>query len=158
MPPHRCKHTGYSLGKQRLSGSGRAYHEDIGLLEFDSVLRLVHQIVVDSFVMVVYGNRQLFLSPVLTDHILVEESLDFSRFLECIQPLRGSLDPGFFLDILEIALGKVDTIAAYTAVDSLQHERDFILSPAAESAYSTVTFLISHVYFFFLVRISSTMP
>ena len=69
------KKLGYRLGHQRLTGTGRSYHQDIGLFPFELIVR--GKIVIDPLVMVIYRHRKQLLRPVLTDHVLIEELVYF---------------------------------------------------------------------------------
>ena len=57
------------LRQQRLSDSGRADQEDVALVELDLVVTA--RVGVDALVVVVDGNGESLLGPVLPDHVLV---------------------------------------------------------------------------------------
>jgi hypothetical protein len=63
------KDTGQRLGQQRLSRPGRSDHEDIALFEVDVLEPFpVH----NPFIVIVNGNGEDFLGPILPDHIFIE--------------------------------------------------------------------------------------
>ena len=64
------------LGKERLAAACRPEHDDIGLLEFYIIVR---GLILDSLVMVVYGNGQSGFGIVLFDDVLIHVLLDFFR-------------------------------------------------------------------------------
>jgi hypothetical protein len=64
---------GQGLGQQRLARPGRADEEDVALLELDLVVGVAG---VDPLVVVVHGDREDLLGPVLADDVLVEVGLD----------------------------------------------------------------------------------
>ena len=114
---------------------------------------------VDALVMVVYGNGQHLLGPVLADHILVQESFDVRRFLGVIYPSGLSLRLGRLQGVVDVIVCKFDTVAAYEAVNALQQVRNFLFRPAAEHAMPwRRCFLVLGHYLTFLERISSTIP
>ncbi len=61
------------LSEQRFATAGRAEQKDIRLLKLD--LTRAH-LAIDALVVIVNGNRENFLRPVLPDHILVEDRFD----------------------------------------------------------------------------------
>ena len=64
--------SGYGPGQQGLAGTGRAHEQYIALLEFDSVPAFVVEIGLESLVMVINGDSQHFLGPVLAYDISVQ--------------------------------------------------------------------------------------
>ena len=70
---------GEGLGEQRLAGAGRADQQDVRLLELDLVDLVAG---VDPLVVVVDGDREDLLGPLLADHVLVERVLDLVRVRE----------------------------------------------------------------------------
>ena len=151
---------GYRLGQQCLSGSGRTYQQDIRFLQFHAIVRTVHKVVVDPFVVVIDRDGQHLLGTILPDDIFIKELLDFHRFLQGLKPSQrfavlGSAAYG----VLEVVVGKLDTIAADEAVQALKQERDITLRPAAEhTMFSCTGILFLRHYLDFFVRISSTIP
>ena len=128
------KHLGDSLGQKSLAGPGRTDEEDIGLLQFDSIIRAVHKIVIDTLVVVVDSNRQHLLGPVLTDHVLIQEGLDVGRFLRVIYPSGIRLGSILARNIFEIVMSQLYAVAADETVNALEQVRDFPFRPAAEHA------------------------
>ena len=70
---------GEGLGEQRLAGAGRADEQDVRLLELDVVDRVAG---VDPLVVVVDGDREDLLGPLLADDVLVERELDLAGVRE----------------------------------------------------------------------------
>ena len=126
----------YRLGQQGLSCSGRAHKQDVGLLQLDSVVRLVHQIVVDPLVVVVDRDGEHLLGAVLTDDIFIKKLLDLDRLFQRVEPPQGFpfLIGSAPESVLKVVVGKFDTVAADEAVDTLEQERNITLRPAAEHA------------------------
>ena len=67
------EHLGEGLGEQRLAGAGGADQQDVGLLQLD-VAGLGAGL--DALVVVVDGDGEDLLGPLLADHVLVEHVLD----------------------------------------------------------------------------------
>src|SRR5678816_175082 len=70
---------GEGLREQRLAGARRTDEQDVRLGQLDVVAAARLLLNFDPLVMVVDGNRELFLRPLLTDDVLVEELLDVRR-------------------------------------------------------------------------------
>src|SRR5207253_4767752 len=64
------------LREQRLARSGGAEQEDVRLLQLDVVHR---DLALDALVVVVDGDGEDLLGPLLADHVLVEDDLDLGR-------------------------------------------------------------------------------
>ena len=115
---------------------------------------------VDPFVVVIDRDGQHLLGTILPDDIFIKELLDFHRFFQDLKPSQrfavlGSAAYG----VLEVVVGKLDTIAADEAVQALKQERDITLRPAAEhTMFSCTGILFLRHYLDFFVRISSTIP
>ena len=78
------EHLRNGLGQQSLARTGAAHHDDVRLLQFHLFLtRLLH--LLQTFVVVIDGDRERLLGFVLTDDILVEVGLDFGRFRQFLQ-------------------------------------------------------------------------
>ncbi len=69
------EHLGYSAGNEGFTGAGRTYKNDVALLDVDVVVVLSQ-----TFVVVVDGNRKIFLGIILTNDILVDKIGDFLGF------------------------------------------------------------------------------
>src|SRR5205814_2835536 len=82
-----AEHPRERLREQRLAGAGRADQKDVGFLQLD-VLPRVARVVVDPLVVVVDGDGELLLRPLLPDHIEVEELLDLFRLREVARPFE----------------------------------------------------------------------
>src|SRR5579863_10017199 len=82
------QHAGQGLRHQRLAGAGGADEHDVGLRQFNAIVGLL-AIHVDALVVVVNRYCQLLLGLLLADHVLVEESLDFSRLGKLVGSGRG---------------------------------------------------------------------
>jgi len=74
---------GQRLGKIGLARTGRTDEQDVRLLQFDFVPNSPG---VDSLVVVVDRNGERFFRALLTDHILVEDVIDFFRLRNVPQP------------------------------------------------------------------------
>src|SRR6185369_3002534 len=72
------EHARQRLRQKRLASAGRADQEDVRLLQLDFLAR-VALVVVDPLVVVVDGDRELFLRPLLADDVEIEELLDLFR-------------------------------------------------------------------------------
>ena len=70
---------GQRLRQQRLAGAGRADQQDVRLGQLDVVAAARLLLDLDPLVVVVDGDGELLLGPLLADHVLVEELLDFLR-------------------------------------------------------------------------------
>src|SRR5271156_1716083 len=94
------------LRQQRLADAGRANQQDVGFLQLDVA---GHHLRVDSFVMIVDRDRENFLGAFLSDHVLVEDPLDFGGLGH-----RGALAEGFFAVSLlgDYVVTKVDAFVA----------------------------------------------
>ena len=126
---------GYRLGQQCLSGSGRTYQQDIRFLQFHAIVRTVHKVVVDPFVVVIDRDGQHLLGTILPDDIFIKELLDFHRFFQGLKPSqRFAVLGSAAYSVLEVVVGEFDTVAADEAVDTLEQERNITLRPAAEHA------------------------
>src|SRR4029079_8229871 len=66
---------GEGLGEERLAGARRPHEQDVRLLELDVVDRVAG---VDPLVVVVDGDREDLLGPLLADDVLVERELDLA--------------------------------------------------------------------------------
>ena len=73
------EHARQGLGEQRLAGAGRADEQHVRLLELDLVDLVAG---VDPLVVVVDGDREDLLGPLLADDVLVERVLDLVRVRE----------------------------------------------------------------------------
>ena len=154
------EHLGYRPGHQCLAGTGRSDHEDIGLLELDTVVGFVHEVVVDALVMVVHCYGQELLGPVLADDVLVEELLDGLGLLEfAYLDGRGLLLAGM-LKLAEVLPRHPYAVVTDVPVHAAEKEVHLALTTAAETAMTLRLVVLGgcHAYFFFFVRISSTMP
>ena len=69
------KHLCYGSGQQGFPGTRFPNKDDIRFLDFNLVLILVLNMN-QSFIMVVYGNGNEFLSIILADHILTQKCFD----------------------------------------------------------------------------------
>ena len=117
------------LGEQRLAGAGRPDEQDVRLLELDLVDRVAG---VDPLVVVVDGDREDLLGPLLADDVLVERELDLARVRELGgRRLRSSALEHLLFDDL---LAEVDALVA--DVDALARDElaDLLLALAAEGA------------------------
>src|SRR5205085_8109552 len=63
--------------------------QDVGFGQFDAVSTSTLTVHIDALVVVVNGDRQLLLGLLLTDNVLVEESLYLLRFGKLVRGLRG---------------------------------------------------------------------
>ncbi len=70
---------GQRLGEQRLAGAGRPDQHDVRLGQLDVVPAARLLLDLDPLVVVVDGDGQLPLGPLLADDVLVEELLDLGR-------------------------------------------------------------------------------
>ena len=70
---------GERLREQRLAGAGRADQQDVRLGQLDVVAAARLLLDFDPLVVVVDGDGELLLGPLLADDVLVEELLDFLR-------------------------------------------------------------------------------
>ena len=92
-----------------------------------------------ALVVVVNSHCQLFLCPVLTDHILVEECSYLMGFEGLLLRERGSLRSLLLCvpeRLFHILMPHLHTVRADAGVQTLEQERDFVLAPAAEHAVS----------------------
>ena len=68
---------GEGLGEQRLAGAGRADEQDVALGQLDVVAAARLLLDLDALVVVIDGDGQLLLGPLLADDVLIQELLDF---------------------------------------------------------------------------------
>src|SRR6185369_373441 len=121
------QHLGQRLGQQRLAGAGGADQQDVGFLELD-VAGVAARL--DPLVVVVHGDRQDLLGPLLTDDVLVERGLDLGRLGEAADLSRLLLFPLLGDDVvaeLDALIADIDRRAG----DELAH---VVLALAAEGA------------------------
>ncbi len=120
---------GEGLGEERLARAGRPDQQNVRLLELDLVDRRAG---VDPLVVVVDGDRQDLLGPILADDVLVEGERDLARVGELRRRrLRLRLVEHLLLDDL---LAQVDALVA--DVDALTRDQlaDLFLALPAERA------------------------
>src|SRR5262249_55262620 len=98
---------------------------------------------VDTFVMVMNRDRQDLLGPLLPNHVLVENSLDFRRLGH-----RGGLAEGLFTVgfLGNDVVAEVDTLIADVDCRAGNQFTDFILALAAEGAtqVARAVFMLRH--------------
>ena len=121
--------------QQGLARARCADHDDVALF-------YLHAIVVDllgqTLVVVIDGNRQVALCAVLPDDVLVEEGLDVARLgnvvhveVGIVAALRATLTAPILTKYL-VCL--TNTLVAYVAVDACQHQGHLILAASAKGA------------------------
>ena len=71
---------------------------------------------INSLVMIIYGDRQEFLGPVLTDHILVKKGLDFLRLLKFLDTCGRVSTFAHIGNLLQIAGSHLYAITAYVGI------------------------------------------
>src|SRR5690606_30140630 len=64
------------LGQQRLAAAGRSDQQDVRFGKLDVVFL---SLVIQTLVMIVYGDRELLLGVLLTDHVFVQDRVDLLR-------------------------------------------------------------------------------
>ena len=92
-----------------------------------------------ALVVVVNSHCKLFLCPVLTNHILVEECSYLMRLEDLLLRVCGSLRSLLLRmpkRLFHILMPHLHTIRADAGVQALEQERNFVLAPAAEHAVS----------------------
>ena len=122
---------GQGPGQQGLAAAGRADQEDVRLVELDLGLGVLA--VDQPLVVVVHGDRQDLLGPLLADHVGVELLLDLARGRDVGEERLGDAPPPPLL--VEDRLAELDAIAADVDVARSFHQRaDVAVALAAERA------------------------
>ena len=129
MQNGHVQHAGEGLGEERLAAAGRPDEQDVRLLELDLVDRGAG---VDPLVVVVDGDREDLLGPLLADHVLVERVLDLVR----VRELGASRPSGAALEhlLLDDLLAEVDALVADVDALACDELADLLLALAAEGA------------------------
>ena len=137
---------GNGTGKQSLTGSGTAHHDDIGLFNLHIIIpRFLQQ----ALIMIVHRYRQETFRIILPDNILIEKILNLYRFRKFFQIQFHSATA--FLGIqslLSNLIGLDSTTIADVAVHPRYKEADLIFRASAETASVLVSFRVCHIYFF----------
>ena len=122
---------GQRPGQQGLAAAGRADQQDVRLVELDLGLGFlaVHQ----PLVVVVHGDRQDLLGPLLADHVGVELFLDLARGRDVGEERLGHAPAPPLL--VEDRLAELDALAANVDVARTFHQgTDVAVALAAERA------------------------
>src|SRR5690606_25588391 len=88
------KNPGQGLSKKRLAGTRRAEQYNVALLQLDVV---VLRICVDALIVVVHGDGQRALGPILPDNVLIED-LGYLPWTRDVAQLYVHIFVEFFLD------------------------------------------------------------
>src|SRR5579862_5563264 len=116
------------LRQQGLADPGRANQQDVGFLQLDVA---GHHLRVDSLVMVVDRDRENFLGALLSDHILVEDPLDFGGFGHRRALAEGLLAVSLLRDYV---VTKIDAFVANINRRAGNQLSNFVLALAAKRA------------------------
>ena len=149
--------TGEGLGHQGLAGTGGADEQNVALGQFHAgfVLRLGR---LQTFVVVVDGDREDFLGPILADYVLIEDFMDFVGTRQAFAPLG-------FIGLLGLFTNNV--VAQIHALVADEHRRsgdelaDLVLALAAERAIqklAAVGTLAALVFSHHAPRKAETLP
>ena len=131
LAPPRFPKPRESFGQQCLARAGGADEKDVGLLELGGI---VVEIGVDSLVVVVHGNGQRLLGPLLPDDVLVQAGLDLGR-LGQVDGDGGRLAAHL---LLEDVVAELDALVADVDGRTRHELGDLVLPPAAERALDGV--------------------
>ena len=108
--------------EQGLASSGATDQQDVALVDFDFDLFLVG--FDETLVVIVHGHRKSAFRLILTDHVVIEEFLDFSGGRNRLKQLSFRGDAFFFL--LEDVLAEIGALAADVDVaGAFDHRADF---------------------------------
>ena len=118
---------GQGLREQRLAGAGRPDQQNIALLQFHIAAGRV-----DALVVVIDGDRQAALGPLLPDDILAEDPVDLFGFRhECALPRLLTRDAvRLLLFAADNVIAQIDAVQA----DAAMHAEDQFLDLFARLA------------------------
>jgi hypothetical protein len=119
------------VGEQRLTRSGGANQQDVGLREFDLI---VFGLVVKPLVMVVNRDRQHLLRMVLADDVIIENLVDFLR---CRNAVTGFAPSGFGL-LADDIFAQLNALIADVHRRPRDELADLVLALPAERAIERI--------------------
>ena len=123
------EHPGQGLGQERLAAAGRAEQEDVGLLQLDVTIGIAARL--DPLVVVVDGDREDLLGPLLADYVVVEEVENLGGLGELVEAHLRRLGQLLFDDVVTEVYAFVADIDARTGDELL----DLLLRFPAKRAF-----------------------
>src|SRR5262249_15126865 len=102
------ENAGESASEQRLAAAGRADEQNIALIDFDFAMALVAQ--AQPLVVIVHGDGEDLLGPLLADDVLVELILDVAGRRDVREQGLGDSTAAFLL--IDDRLAELDAFAA----------------------------------------------